>query len=298
LHLYRKFGYWKKIDEIYQSFVQNLSNKPSEDASDIQDMVENYVSALHQEGKTQQAIQTVEQFLQEVRENKFEKIEGVMEWGFNRMGKFYFYLDDYENAKKCLLQLQDYCSVHHSDKYGTLCMPLAGFVELMTSNVELGNEDLFSEMEQKLKSMDADLGSSHYSNMSLVRSKYLISQESVITNHYHLVLKICIKRPRRPEGEYEKPEDQLDRKLTKFFVETFFENPATDEADLHTTQDVDHYDFNVDSPVFTTPAQPYHWYTVKMYLYSDSTKEQLLGKHFQLVYLEPAALQRRRVGGI
>jgi tetratricopeptide (TPR) repeat protein len=298
MHLFRKCGFWKKIEAIYLNYINtNQNKKTSEDGIDIQDMVENYVSALHQQGRTIEAIQIIEKFLKEMKDNKLESIDTIIEWGLNRMSKFYFYLDDFQNAQRNLLELRDYCTLHHSDKFGApLYMPLSGFIELMTVNIELGNEEVFEQLEQTLKNLETDLGVTNYAYHSLTRSKYLITQEAVITNHYHLVFKVCIKRPKRPEGEYEKSEDNLERKLNKFFIEMFFDNPCKSEKPLFASQEVAHYDFVVDSPNFSVPAQPYNWYTTKMFIYADSTKQQLLGKHFQVVFLEPAALQRRRGG--
>jgi len=294
MHMYRKCGFWMKTEKVYLAFMSNQNKKHIEGGIEVQDIVENYVSALHQQGKTEEAIKIIEKFLEEVKENNNEKIESAFEWGLNRMSKFYFYLDDFKNSQRCLLELRKFCEVHSINKYGTLHVPLSSFVELMTVHVELGIEEYFTELENQLKTMDSDIGSNLYGNNSLVRSKYLITQETLITNHYHLVYKVCIMRPRRPEGEFEKSEDDLERKLTKFYIEVFFENPCKTEAPLFLAKEIDHYDFEVDSPNFTVTAQPYHWYTTKMYLYSDKTKEKLIGKHFQMVFLEAAAMQRRR----
>jgi hypothetical protein len=37
--------------------------------------------------------------------------------------------------------------------------------------------------------------------------------------------KVCIVKPCRPEGQYELPEEQLKRKLDKFYLEAYFDNP-------------------------------------------------------------------------
>jgi len=293
MHIYRKSGFWVKIEKVYKTFV-NRKGVISNDGD--YDLVENYVSALHQQGKTEDAIRIIETALSEVRQNNsIVKVESIIEWGLNRMSKFYFYLDNFESARKCLSELKDYCELHRGDKYGTIKMPLTAFVELMTANVELDDVEKYAEMENKLKESELDLGATQYTSNALVRSKYLITQSALITNHYHLVFKVCIKRPVRPEGEYEKSENDLVRKLDHFYVECFFENPAGGEP-LTITQEVKHFDFEIHSPNFEIAAKPYNWYSTKLYLYEDSTKQQLLGKHFQMVYLEPAAAQRRRGG--
>lgn len=109
-----------------------------------------------------------------------------------------------------------------------------------------------------------------------------------MTNHYHLVFKVCIKRPHRAEGEAEKSEDELIRKINKFYFEATFENPAgggnfsfffflpicfifmlyfvafflTFSEPLVTAKDWTHYDVEVDSPTFSCNAAPYKWYFI------------------------------------
>jgi len=86
----------------------------------------------------------------------------------------------------------------------------------------------------------------------------------------------------------------LARKLKNFFVEATFENPNKSEGLLVVTKNVDHYDFEINSPKFTSPAEAFHWYSCKVILYADDTKKEIIGRHYQLIYQESAAQQRMK----
>lgn len=133
--------------------------------------------------------------------------------------------------------------------------------------------------------------------------------EATLTDRYHFMLKVCIQRPCRPEGEYEQPEEELTRKLSSFYLEAHYEHPEsenrTNPAHFHSDalahlivgQQVDHFDVLLDSPVFESEFSANRWYSVDIFLFryaridyplcsldSDSTKSELLGRHYQLIY--------------
>jgi tetratricopeptide (TPR) repeat protein len=288
MNIWRQLGQWSKVEALYKKFADMKT--ADTDPVQVQDMVENYASALHQQGRTVEAIQVIQGFMDEIKHKKQSKYEAVVEWGYERMSKFYFYLDDFEGSERCLISLKEYILAAHPTKDEKTVFSIPALVQLMTVEVELNKEEDYEKLYEQLKSMEPE---GRDNSLAHTRSKYLITQSTVMTNHYHLVFKVCIKRPHRAEGEPEKTEDELIRKLDKFYIEATFENPSGEEP-LVCCKDVNHYDVEVDSPTFTSSATPYKWYWTKIYLYEDSTKQNLLGKHYQNIYLKPDALQRKK----
>jgi hypothetical protein len=267
---YRPLGYWIRIEEVYKEFF-SLTAYSKED---FLTMLDAYATALHQQGRTLEAI---ELFKQKQIENG-----DISDYSYNRLAKFYFFLDDFANCEQSILSLQE----HYLGtlKYPDLHLPLSSFNELMTACLELGKYEEYERLEKQMRSIIPEPNRTPYSLYT--RSKYLITLVASLNTCYRLQLKVCLKRPNRSEGELEKRDEESDRKLGSFYLEAFFDNPIQGEAPLQIAMPMSQYDFAVISPSFPE-ATPYKWYAAKIFIYSDETKSVLLGKHFQLFYKEP-----------
>jgi tetratricopeptide (TPR) repeat protein len=267
---YRPLGCWIRIEEVYKEFF-SLTAYSKED---FLTMLDAYATALHQQGRTLEAI---ELFKQKQLAN-----DDISDYSYNRLAKFYFFLDDFANCEQNILSLQEYYS--GTLKFPELHLPLSSFNELMTACLELGKIEEYNRLEKQLKAYTPDPNRTPYSTYT--RSKYLITLVANLNTSYRLQLKVCLKRPNRKEGELEKRDEESDRKLGTFYLEAFFDNPTEGEEPLHNSMSNSQYDFAVISPSFPEAA-PFKWYSAKIFIYTDESKSVLLGKHFQLFYKEP-----------
>lgn len=267
---YRTLGYWAKTEAVYRQFEAKKDMVPDEIRRDILD---SYAASVHLQGKTVDVLAMLQDYFVEKKEKS--------NWALVRLAKFYFYLDMFEKSEAALERLYD--NIRDADRGKG--ESLASFTELMTVKAELGKEEDFKKLDAIIRQLVPD--AKRRGTCLFVRSKYLITQESSITDHYHFMLKVCIQRPCRPEGEYELPEEDLLRKLSSFYLEAHFQHPQQGKDDIVIGKEVNHYDVLLDSPVFDTPFEPHRWYSTDCYLYRDASKSEYLGRHYQLIYYEP-----------
>lgn len=263
----RQFALWTELHR----YAQEVQDKVSTIQPFLLDrIVEAQAGALHQEGKTLEAISTLRTFYNLIKEKDGRRKSEVISWCLSRMAKFHFYLDQYNESLELLNNLVEYHTVNHTKT------SLQDLADLLSVYVELGEEEKAQEIVDQICRREE--------GAIYTRSKYLITTDGSITDRmYKLNVKVCRTPPARKEGDADDDEDNYIRKLTDFFLEVHYQNPEDSSNPLITEQPVDHYDIDLSSPNFSKPPHS-GWYLIKMNIYKDGSKQDLLGKHYQLFY--------------
>jgi len=267
LSAFRSEGQFQDINTLVADLRTRFPHKPIE----IRPIIEQQVGSYHQEGKTVEAIEYLKAYYEQIKDLPDSTLAI---WCHQRMAKFEFYMDHFEEALEHLLAAY---ALKPREESGLIS-------DLISVYVELGKD---AEAEKIFKQL------THSKHMTeLTRSKYLLTCGTRLDRNYNLVLKICRARPQRKEGEKELDESDYERKLENFFLEVTFPHPQTNEP-IIVEQSVDHYDIEIQSPNFTTPAVPNTWHLVKLVLYKDATKQEVVGRHWQAVCAKQPTTHRR-----
>jgi len=272
---FRKVGYWNDLNRLAQQIQDEmLETRPLI----LEPLMEAQASALHQAGKTREAISRLEKYYSLIK-GLGPDAEKAIHWCLSRIAKFYFYLDEFGLSRDRLLDLVAYADSHVAQ------LSLEPLIDLASSHLELGEEEAALKVLDRIRKVPP---SKIPGNILCTRSKYLITCEARLGNRYDLNFKICRTPPARKEGEAEEDEADFKRKLDNFYLVCIFENPDPNGEPLLMETPVDHFDIDVKSPSVPTVMTASCWFLVKLILYKDSSKSERIGQHYQLVSYTPS----------
>eukprot|EP01123_Difflugia_compressa_P006275 TRINITY_DN18450_c0_g1_i1.p1 TRINITY_DN18450_c0_g1~~TRINITY_DN18450_c0_g1_i1.p1 ORF type:complete len:495 (-),score=84.36 TRINITY_DN18450_c0_g1_i1:70-1554(-) len=268
-------GSFKQAEAHYEEAIKVISNfDPTHTIAS--NALEYWTNALHQQGKTREAIIKLEEHKRKISNTHRQQQQEVIQKILHRAATLLFTIDDFEETRNYLNQLVQF------SKEKKLPISIQMWCDLATVYWELDNEKEASETQTTMKTI---LLNRNYPSIPLTRSKYLYTTECTIYDGvYSLTMRVNRERPQRKEGEEVEQAEQIKRKIEQCFLEVTFEPTQPNGEHVTITQVVDKpHQFVIKSPKMTQP-EANKLYEVCVNIYSDQTKSQHLGTHHQLVY--------------
>jgi len=271
-------GKFKKSEDLYAEGLRELckENPTSERAWNT---LELFTNCLHQQGKTLQAIEKLDDYLAVVKNSKKEEEKNFIYIKILlRKATLSFTIDKFSQTECYLNDCVTFCNEKNLE------VAIAILQDLASCYWEMGEEVKARATQDLIRKQKVEINTNILSAMPLVRSKYLYTLEAIIVkDQYNLTLRVNRTLPKRKEDEVlaEQPE-LIPRKLDKGFLEIYFENPQNIQEPIVTNLNFDKFQFAIQSPRLEN-LEKGKWYEVCIDIYEDETKTSKLGSHHQMV---------------
>jgi len=275
-------GMFKRAEAAYREVI-GLGMDLDPSSQHFYLLLEAYSNVLHQQGKTSQVINTLDDWSNiisrtPVAANNVRKI-------FQRMAVLYFTIDKFN---ECLTELERYRNYSETKK---LTLNLQVLCELASVYWELGRMKEAQDTQQIMKGLPLSTGTV---TSPITRSRYLATIESSFLKTglgavYHLNLRINRELPLRKENDVIEDPTAIPRRLDSCFLVITFEPTTIGGDPIQTTLQVTKatsHSFEIRSLPVASP-DPGKLYEVCIDIYDNEVSRKLLGSHHQLIINTP-----------
>jgi hypothetical protein len=317
MKLFNARGWWKKSEDMWNTFLSFYDDPTDCYAMETVDL---YVTALHQQGKTDEGVEILRKTLAHPHfkrvllsdpDQKFKlKSEVIVASddfnfvhflvGVVRMAKMLFYMDKFEESEKVLSDAKQIVDVR---KYKSTCYKalLDYYVDYISICYELNKLDRLNELKEEF----SGLYMAFYPNrltgsIPIARSRYLITDKIVYNkckddpttvSSMSVSFIRCIERPNRPECNIiidpvtgAQTTWKSKKKLNEFYVSFSMKGQVIHDC-IAVSQSQPSFTVNVplNDKLKEFLGHGKEFVELEVKIYSDSHKTELLGQHYQLM---------------